>query len=146
MLINKRKNKDLKHLNDCKPFIEYPNDMDDTYKNIEKYNLNRKRETLIVFDDMITDMLSNKKLFTHYFIRKIPNKQELQQIAINNSSVIDVEDFMNLYKKCTVKPYSFLVNDTICALGNSLRFKSNILERIYKLIITFDDKIRDDER
>ena len=62
LLINKRKNKDLKHLNDCKAFIEYPNDMDDTYKNIEKYNLNRKRETLIVFDDMIGRFQTNKNL------------------------------------------------------------------------------------
>ena len=41
------------------------------------------------------------------FISKIPNKQELQQIAINHSSDIDFKDF-----KCTAKPYSFLVNDT----------------------------------
>ena len=37
-------------------------DMDDIYKNIEKYNLNKKREILITFDDMIVDMVSNKKL------------------------------------------------------------------------------------
>ena len=41
---------------------------------------------------------------THYFIMKIPNKQELQQIAFNHSSDIDFQDFMNLYKKCTSKP------------------------------------------
>ena len=38
---------------------------------------------------------------------KISNKQELQQIAINHSSDIDFQDFTNLYKKCTAKPYSF---------------------------------------
>ena len=94
--------------------------MDDIYKNIEEYNRNKKRETLIAFDDMTADMLSNKKLnpivtelfirgrklyiflafitqsyfsvpknirlnSTHYFITKIPNKQELQQIAFNDS-------------------------------------------------------------
>ena len=92
--------------------------MDDVYKNIEEYNPNKKRKILIVFDDMIADMLSNKKLnpivtesfirgrklnislafitqsyfvvpknirlnSTHYFIMKIPNKRELQQIAFN---------------------------------------------------------------
>ena len=36
--------------------------MDDIYKNIEEYNQNKKRKILIVFDDMITDMLSNEKL------------------------------------------------------------------------------------
>ena len=40
---------------------------------------------------------------------KIPNKQELQQIAFNHSSDTNFKDFMNLYKKCTAKPYSFLV-------------------------------------
>ena len=43
---------------------------------------------------------------------KIPNKRELQQIALNHSSDIDLKDFMKLYKKCSTEPYSFLVNDT----------------------------------
>ena len=49
---------------------------------------------------------------------KIPNKWELQQIAYNHSSDIDFEDFMNLCKKCTAKPYSFLVIDATLALDN----------------------------
>ena len=60
------------HLNDSKAFIEYSNYMDDIYKNIEEYNPNKKRKILIVFDDMIADMLSNKKLnpiVTELFIR-----------------------------------------------------------------------------
>ena len=44
---------------------------------------------------------------THFFIMKIPNKRELQQIGINHSSDIDFEDFMKIYKKCTVEEYSF---------------------------------------
>ena len=44
---------------------------------------------------------------THYFVMKIPNSRELQQIAFNNSSDIDGQDFMNVYKRCTAKPYSF---------------------------------------
>ena len=46
---------------------------------------------------------------THYFITTIPNKREFQQIAFDHTSDIDFEDLMNLYKKCTAKPYSFLV-------------------------------------
>ena len=72
MLINKRESTGLKYLNDSKAFIEYSNDMDDIYKNIEEYNPNKKRKILIVFDDMIADMLSNKKLnpiVTELFIR-----------------------------------------------------------------------------
>ena len=49
---------------------------------------------------------------THFFIMKILNKRELQQIALNHSSDIDFKDFMKIYKECTKEPYSFLVNDT----------------------------------
>ena len=41
----------------------------------------------------------------HYFIMKIPNKQELQEIAFTNSSDTDFKGFMNLYEKCTAKPH-----------------------------------------
>ena len=67
---------------------------------------------------------------THYFIMKIPNKREPQQISFNHSSEIDFKDFMNLYKKCTAKPYSFLVIDTTLASNNPSRFRKNLLERI----------------
>ena len=98
--------------------------MQDVYKIIKDYNPIRKRKVLIVFDDMIADMINNKKLnpivtelfirggklnisivfimqwyfkvpkdvrlnSTHFFILKIPNKRELQQIALNHSSDID---------------------------------------------------------
>ena len=59
-------------MNDSKTFIEYSNDMDDTYENIEGYNPNKKHKILIVFDDIIADMLSNKNLtpiVTELFIR-----------------------------------------------------------------------------
>ena len=46
---------------------------------------------------------------THYFVMKISDKRELQQVAFNHSSDIDFQDFMNLYKKCTAKPYFFLL-------------------------------------
>ena len=62
MLINKREGAVINHFNDSETFIEYSNDMDDIYKNIEEYNPNKKHKILIVFDDMISDMLSNKKL------------------------------------------------------------------------------------
>ena len=57
---------------------------------------------------------------------KIPNKRELQQIAINHSSVIDFKDFVKIYKKCTDDPYSFLVNDTMLSSDNPLRFRKNL--------------------
>ena len=66
----------------------------------------------------------------HYLVMKIPNKRELQQIAFNNSSDTDFQDFINLYKKCTAKPYTFLVIDTTLASANSSRFRKKFLERI----------------
>ena len=124
-LINKQEITSWKHFNDSKAFIEYSNDMDGIYKNIEEYNPNKKRKKLIVFDYMIADMLNNKKFnpivtesfvpknirlnSTHHFIMKIPNQREVQHIVFNHLSDIDFQDFMNFYKKCTAKPYSFLV-------------------------------------
>ena len=65
LLINKRESTGLKYLNDSKAFIEYSNDMDGICKNIEEHNPNKKQKILIVFDDMIGDMLSNKRLKTN---------------------------------------------------------------------------------
>ena len=72
MLINKRESTGLKYLNDLKAFIEYTINVDGIYKNIEEYNPNKNQKILTVFDDMITDILSNKKLnpvVTELFIR-----------------------------------------------------------------------------
>ena len=116
-------------------------------KKVDSYNPDQENKVLIVFDDMIADTISNKKLnsvlkelfirgrklnislafitqsyfkvpkdvrnnSTHFFIMKIPNKRELMQIAINHSSDINTKDFIEIYRKCTDKPYSFLVIDT----------------------------------
>ena len=160
-LISKREGVGINHFNDPKGFIEYSNDMHDVYKNINDYNVDKDCKILIVFDDMIADIIKNKKLHsivtklfirgrklnislvfiiqsylkvpkdvrlntTHFFISKIPNKTELQQIAINHSSDISTKDFTNIYRKCTVEPYSFLVNDTTLASDNPLRFRKNL--------------------
>ena len=71
-LINKVEKVGLDQFNDPKTFIEYTNDMLDVYKNIEDYNPDQKRKVLIVFDDMIADMINNKKInsvVTGLFIR-----------------------------------------------------------------------------
>ena len=59
--MKKRKDVIMKHLNDLNAFIECSNMMDYVYENNDDYNPNRKRELLIVFDDMIADIMSNKK-------------------------------------------------------------------------------------
>ena len=63
-MIKNCKNTGLKHVNDLKAFIECSNTMDDVYENINDYNPSRKRKVLIIFDDMIADIMSNKKLLT----------------------------------------------------------------------------------
>ena len=121
-VISKRESTSSKHFNDSKAFTGYSNDIYEIHKNIEEYKQNKKIKILIVFDDMITNMLSNNKrnpivteLFlegrklnislvfiiqsyfayftvqqninsTHYFIMKISNKRQLQQLAFDLSS------------------------------------------------------------
>ena len=58
-LINERESIGLKHFNDSKPFIEYSNDMQDVYENIDENNIDKDRKILIVFDDTIPDMINN---------------------------------------------------------------------------------------
>ena len=116
--------------------------MQDVHKNIEKYNLGEKRKALIAFDDVIADMISNKKLnlivtelfirgrklnisivfitqsyfkvpkevrlnTTHFFVMKIPNKRELQQIAIKHPSDIEFKNFIKIYKNVLQKSILF---------------------------------------
>ena len=129
--------------------------MHDAHKNINENKI------LIVFVDMIADIINNKKLnsivtelfirgrklnisfvfitqsyfkvpkdvrlnTTHFCIMKIPDKRELQKIAISHSSDIDFKDFVDIYKKCTDKPHSFLVNDIALASNNPLQFRKNL--------------------
>ena len=71
-LIKKRKSIGLKHFNDAKAFIEYSSYMCGVYKNINNYNPDKDNKILIAFDDMIADMINNKKLnsiATELFIR-----------------------------------------------------------------------------
>ena len=65
---------------------------------------------------------------THIFIMKIPNKRELLQISVSQSSDIDCKDFMKIYEKYTAEPYSFLVNDTTLPSHNPLSFRKNLLK------------------
>ena len=63
---------------------------------------------------------------THFLIAKVPNKRELQEIAINHSSGISTKNFVNIYRECTAEPYSFFANDTTLASDNLLRFRKNL--------------------
>ena len=61
----------------------------------------------------------------HFFIAKIPNKRELQQIE-NHSSDINTKDFVIIHRKCTSEPYSFLVDDTTLPSNNPFRFRKSL--------------------
>ena len=61
-MINKGEGVSIDHFNDPKAFIEYSNEMHDVYKNINGYNADKNRKILIFFDDMIADIIKNKKL------------------------------------------------------------------------------------
>ena len=67
-------------------------------------------------------------------------RNKAQQIAFNHSLDTDFRDFINFYKNSTAKPYSFLVINTALASVNPLRFKKNLVERIYKVIMTTDNE------
>ena len=76
---------------------------------------------------------------------KIPNKRELQQIAINHSSDIDFTAFVKIYKKCTDDPYSFLVNDTTLPSNNPVRFRKKNFNIYIIKIMTINDQIKDEK-
>ena len=65
-----------------------------------------------------------------FYIMKIPKKQEIEQVAIDHSSDINSKDFMELYRKCTTRKWSFLVIDTTLPSDNPLRFQKNLLEEV----------------
>ena len=64
---------------------------------------------------------------THFFIAKNPNRRKLREIVTNHSSDISTKGFTNIYRKFTVEPFSFLVNDTTLASDNSLPFRKLVL-------------------
>ena len=126
-----------KHFNDPNAFIEYSNTMDGIYGNIDDYNPSRNRKILIAFDDMIADIMTNKKFqaiikelfircrklnisldfitqsffcsIQHIWLWKIQKKiyREIQNIAMNHSPDIDYKDFVKIYRECTKKTFFF---------------------------------------
>ena len=98
-LINKREGVGIDHFNDPKAFIEYSNDTRDVYKNIDEYSPDKENKILIVFDDMIADMIHNKKLdsvVTELFIRG--RKLNISLVFITQSYFkVPKDDRLSLY-------------------------------------------------
>ena len=133
-MIRNRETAGIKHLNNLKTFIECSNTMNDVYANVDNYNPNRKRKILIVFDDMIADIMKQKKFqsiikeffircrkinislvfitqsyfsvpkdvrlnSTHYFVMKINNKRELQNIILQTLTIKNLLKFTENVQK-----------------------------------------------
>ena len=101
-LINKRERTGLKHFNYPKAFIEYSNDMQDVYKNIDEYNVDKEQKILITFDDIIADIINNKKLnsiVTQLFIRGR---------KLNISIVFITQSYFKVPKDVTLSSTHFL--------------------------------------
>ena len=92
-LIEKHENAGIKNYNDLTAFIEYSNTMDDVYGIINDYNPKRKRKILIVFDDMIADIMTNKNF------QAIIKELFIRCRKFNISLVFITESFLVFQKK-----------------------------------------------
>ena len=124
-LINKRESTELKYFNDPKAFIEYSNDMQDVYKYINECNTDKEHKILIVFDDMIADMINNKKLnsvVTELFIRG-------RKFSI--SIVFITQSYFKVPKDVTLNSTHFIIMKT-----QNKRELLHILYQIFKIILS----------
>ena len=98
--------------------------MDDVYENTNDYNLSRKRKTLIIFDDMIAYIMTNKKfksIIKELFFRC--RKLHISLAFITQSCFSLPKDFIKIYRECTKEPYSFLTIDPTLPASDPLRFR-----------------------
>ena len=136
-LINKREKVGLDHFNDPKAFMDYSNDMQDVCKNIEDYNPDKERKVLIVFDDMIANMINKKKL------NPIVIELSSRGRKLNISIVFITQSYFKVPKDVRLKCYAFLlrkfqikenfskllqITDQILTLKILLKFIKNVLQ------------------
>ena len=155
-LIKNREDAGIKNLNNRNAFTECSNTMNDVYENIDDYNPSRKRKVLIVFVDMIADIMTNKKfqaIVKELFIRcrklnislvfitqscfSVPKDVRLNSthyliMKINNKRELQNQLIILqiLIIKITKEPYSFLTIDTTLPSTNTLRFRKNLFDTL----------------
>ena len=105
LLIKKREDAGIKHCNDPKAFMEYSNTMDDIYDNIDNYNPNRSLKILIVFDDIIADMNTNKKF--HFIVKEL----FIGGRKLNTSLAFITQSYFPVPKKRQIKLYTLSNNE-----------------------------------
>ena len=100
-LINKRETTWLKHFNDPKAFIEYLSDIQNVYKNIDKYKTDKEQKILIVFDDMIAEIINDKKL------NSIATELFIRGTKLNISLVFITQSYFKLSKDLRLNSTNF---------------------------------------
>ena len=103
VLINKRESTGLKNFNDPKAFIVYSNNMQDVFKNIEECNIGKERQILIVFDDMIADLINNKKL------NSVVTELFISGRKLNVSLVLITQSYFKVPKNVTLNTTHFFI-------------------------------------
>ena len=116
-LIKKHRKVGLDHFNDLKAFIEYLNDMQNVCKNIEEYNLGKKRKVLIIFEDMIADIINNKKL------NLVVTKLFTRGRKLNISFVFITQSYFSVPKKVILNTTHFF----IVKISNKIEVKKHAL-------------------
>ena len=102
-LIKRRENAGIQHLNDSSAFVPCSNTMDDVYENIDHYNPRRKRKILIVFDDMISDIMTNKK------IQAIIKELFIRYRKLNISLVFIIQSYFSVPKVVRLNSTRYLI-------------------------------------
>ena len=102
-LINKREGVGIDHFNDPEPFIEYSNNMHDVYENIDKHNPNKEKKILIVFDDVISDMINNKEL------NSIVKELFIRGRKLNISHVFITQSYFKVLKDVRLNTTHFFI-------------------------------------
>ena len=154
LLIKKHKDAGIKHLNDPNAFIECSNTMDDVYENIHDYNSSRKRKILIVFDDMIADIMTNKKfqaIIKELFIRC--RKLNISLVFITQSYFSVPKDVRLNSTHCIIMKISNKRKLQNIAINHSADINYNNFVKIYrectrkplKMTVTDQIKILDDK-
>ena len=103
LLIERRENAGIKIYNDPTAFIEYSNTMDDVYNNIDDYNPKRKRKIFIVFDDMIADIMNNKKF------QAIIKELFIRCRKLNISLVFITQSYFSVPKEARLNSTNYLI-------------------------------------
>ena len=103
ILIKQREDAGTKHLDHPSAFIEYSNTIDDFYNNIDGYNPRRKITVLIVFDDMIADIMTNKKFQVIIKVLFIPCRK------LNISLIFTTQSYFSVPKEVRLNSTNYLI-------------------------------------